>query len=102
MELQRGELISQGAEGKVYESSFVERPCIEKVRLSKRYRAPEIDVKLNKQRILQETRCIVKCLKAGILVPSIYFVDLKTNRIILEKIIGDTCKQYFYSQKEKG
>ena len=53
---QRGALISQGAEGKIYDSTFLSKPSIEKVRVTKRYRVPELDQKLNKQRILQECR----------------------------------------------
>jgi tRNA A-37 threonylcarbamoyl transferase component Bud32 len=51
-----GILIGQGAEGKVYRSTFIDRPCVEKVRQPKRYRVPELDTKLNKHRILQECR----------------------------------------------
>ena len=83
------ELISQGAEGKVYKTSFHDRLVIVKERVSKRYRAPElgnliilvliimtititiilmliIDRKLTRQRLLQEARCMVKCRKAGV------------------------------------
>lgn len=49
-------LVSQGAEGKVYYSQFYGRPSVEKVRISKRYRVKELDIKLNKHRILQESR----------------------------------------------
>lgn len=53
-------LISQGAEGKVYTTDFLSRPTIVKERLSKKYRTKELDFKINKQRMIQETRCMVK------------------------------------------
>jgi tRNA A-37 threonylcarbamoyl transferase component Bud32 len=53
-------LISQGAEGKVYTTDFLSRPTIVKERLSKKYRTRELDYKINKQRMTQETRCMVK------------------------------------------
>lgn len=99
---ERGALISQGAEGKVYESKFLSKPSVEKVRVSKRYRVPELDQKLNKQRILQECRCMVKCMKAGVLTPNIYHIDIASNRIIIEKIIGATAKDFFNSYKDTG
>jgi TP53 regulating kinase and related kinases len=60
---------STGAEGMIYESSYLGKPSIVKVRLSKRYRVPELDQRLNKQRLLQESRCMVRCRKVGILAP---------------------------------
>ena len=64
-----GELICQGAEGRVYGTEFFGRPAIIKQRLSKSYRVAELDKKINKQRLLQEARCIVKCRRAGVATP---------------------------------
>lgn len=63
------ELLAQGAEGKVFLTTFLGKPAVCKVRLVKRYRASELDEKLNRQRLLQEARCIAKCKRLGISVP---------------------------------
>lgn len=63
------DLISQGAEGKVYTAEYLGRASIIKVRVSKSYRVPELDAKLNKQRLLQEAKCMVRCRRAGVLTP---------------------------------
>ena len=63
------ELIFQGAEAKVYSCNLKNETVIIKERLSKRYRIPELDLRINKQRLLQESRCIEKCKKAGVSAP---------------------------------
>ena len=63
------ELICQGAEGCIYATSYLGKPAVIKQRLSKSYRVKELDTKINKQRILQEARCIVKCRRAGVMTP---------------------------------
>jgi TP53 regulating kinase-like protein len=62
-------LVCQGAEAKVYLSTYLSKPVIIKERLSKSYRVKELDTKINKQRLLQEARCIVKSRRAGVRTP---------------------------------
>ena len=62
-------LAFQGAEAKIYFCTYRGESAVVKERLSKRYRIPELDVKITKQRILQESRCMEKCKKAGIVAP---------------------------------
>ncbi len=62
-------LVCQGAESKIYSALYLDKPCIIKERLQKKYRVPELDNKINKQRLLQEARCLVKCRRAGIYAP---------------------------------
>jgi TP53 regulating kinase and related kinases len=68
-----------------------------KERVSKRYRHPDLDKKLNKQRLHQEARCMAKCLKTGIACPGIYLVDSKSFRIYMEHVVGVTVKQLIWS-----
>lgn len=63
-------LLCQGAEGRVYKSTFLGRPAICKERLSKRYRVSELDEKINRQRLLHEARCIAKCRRSGVPTPT--------------------------------
>jgi hypothetical protein len=64
-----GELICQGAEGKVFSTTYLGQPAVCKVRLQKRYRVSELDDRINRQRLLQEARCIAKCKRFGISAP---------------------------------
>lgn len=99
-------IISQGAEGKIYKTSIKlketvgssnkddtgyqiaedgeETPCIAKERFVKKYRVPELDAKITKTRILQETRNIDKIRKAGVNAPKVYILDQETRRIYME------------------
>jgi hypothetical protein len=86
------EMISQGAEGKVYRSQFMSRTVIIKERVSKGYRVPELDKKLNKQRILQESRCMARCRKAGVATPTLFLVDQAKYLLVMEEIEGRTLK----------
>lgn len=79
-------MISQGAEGKLYLSSFMGKKCIIKERFVKKYRLPELDKTLTKNRMLNESRNIARCSKAGINVPTIYFVDMLNRKIYMQCI----------------
>lgn len=68
-----------------------------KERVSKKYRHPDLDKKLNKQRLHQEARCMAKCLKAGIACPGIYLVNSNSFRIYMEHVVGVTVKQLMWS-----
>jgi TP53 regulating kinase-like protein len=90
------EFLFQGAEARVYTTSFMGTPAVLKERLSKSYRVQELDKKINKQRLLQEARCIVKCRRAGVACPGIYLVDLENFRLYMEKIDGRTVKDLLW------
>ena len=71
------DFLFQGAEGRVFTTTFGGMPAVVKERLVKSYRVVELDKKINKQRLLQEARCIVKCRRAGVLAPRyVYDADL--------------------------
>lgn len=72
-------------------------PAVLKERLSKSYRVKELDKRINKQRLLQEARCIVKCRRAGVAAPSIFLVDLENNRLYMERIAGKTYKDILWT-----
>ncbi|KAF1776596.1 Serine/threonine-protein kinase Bud32 [Phytophthora cactorum] len=88
------QLISQGAEAKVFETDFAGRACIVKERVKKSYRLPVLDKKLSHRRLVQEARCILKCRRAGVLTPVIFLVDEDNSRLYLEKIEGGSLKDY--------
>ena len=77
-------LLSQGAEGKIYIGEFLSKKCLVKERFIKKYRVEELDKKLTKERMLSESRNILRASKKGIKVPTIYFVDLTERKIYME------------------
>ena len=79
-------VLSQGAEGKIYLTKFLDKLCLVKERFIKEYRVKELDTKLTKARILNETRNISRASKNGINVPTIYFVNLIERKIYMEYI----------------
>ena len=102
MELSELELLSQGAEGKVYATEFLGRPAVIKERVSKQYRVAALDLKINKQRLLQEARCMVKCRRAGVRTPCIFMVDQRNYRLCMERVAGATLKLLLKKQLEES
>ncbi|XP_071957981.1 EKC/KEOPS complex subunit TP53RK-like [Antedon mediterranea] len=96
-------MINQGAEARVYEGEFGGRSVIVKERFSKKYRHPTLDEKLTKKRMTQEARAIMRCKKAGIATPAIYFVNYETNQIYMENIKDSlTVKEYIQALQREG
>ncbi|CAG8628534.1 578_t:CDS:2 [Paraglomus occultum] len=83
-------LVKQGAEARIYTTSFLTRTAIAKERFKKAYRHPTLDKKLTDRRLVQEARCLVKCRSIGIDAPAVYFVDLENRTIYMEYIEGKT------------
>lgn len=54
-------LIAQGAEARLYKCVYLGREAVMKERFSKKYRHPELDRRLTKERIRNEFRAITKC-----------------------------------------
>ncbi|KAM8757703.1 EKC/KEOPS complex subunit TP53RK [Acanthopagrus schlegelii] len=86
--LRRAKLLKQGAEARVYRADFLGKPTIVKERFPKRYRHPVLDEKLTHRRTVQEVRSILRCRRAGISTPVVYFVDYTSHCIFLEEIIS--------------
>jgi len=79
-------LLKQGAEARVYRTKFYKKKAIVKERFSKSYRHPSLDEKLTQRRTTQEVRSMLRCRKAGICTPSVYFVDYSTHCIFMEEV----------------
>jgi TP53 regulating kinase-like protein len=75
-------LIVQGAEAHVFKTSYLSPsiPAALKIRPSKKYRHPTLDTRLTKQRVLQESRVMVKLRReVGRVVPAVYALDWDGN-----------------------
>jgi TP53 regulating kinase-like protein len=95
-------LLSEGAEAKVWKSSYMSKASVIKERMRKSYRLSELDGKLNKTRLLQEARCVAKCNKLGIPVPDIYMVDTVNYKLYMEHIEGKTLKTTLMEDAEQN
>lgn len=81
-----GVVIKQGAEARLYKGTLFNKNVIIKQRFKKKYRHPSLDNKITHKRTLQEVRAILKCRKAGIKTPLVYFVNYINNTIYMEEI----------------
>ncbi|XP_029990291.1 EKC/KEOPS complex subunit TP53RK [Sphaeramia orbicularis] len=96
--LSGAELMKQGAEARLYRTRFLGKPTVVKQRFPKRYRHPVLDEKLTHRRTTQEVRSILRCRKAGISAPVVYFVDYASHCIFLEDIVSSsTVRDYIAS-----
>ncbi len=87
--------VKQGAEGRIYHTTFLGKPTIVKERFIKSYRVPALDKKLTQRRMSQEVRSIARCRKGGVRAPSIYHVDFNKRLIFMECITeGMTLRDY--------
>lgn len=80
-------VIAKGAEANLY----LENPKLVKHRIKKGYRITELDEHLRKSRTKREAKLLENA-KGVIPVPSIYEIDLRENKIVMEFINGITVK----------
>ncbi|NWV40348.1 PRPK protein, partial [Grantiella picta] len=96
-------LVQQGAEAHVYRGLFLGRAAVAKLRVPKRYRHPALEERLSRRRMAQEARSLLRCRRAGIPAPVVYFVDYVTNSIYLEDIVDSvTVQDHIYSVQKCG
>ncbi|XP_057447283.1 uncharacterized protein LOC130739077 [Lotus japonicus] len=88
-------LIKQGAEARVFESSFVGRRSVIKERFSKKYRHPILDSKLTLKRLNAEARCMTKARRLGVRTPVLYAVDPVLHTLTFEYVDGPSVKDVF-------
>ncbi|KAL7112934.1 hypothetical protein ACP275_04G032700 [Erythranthe tilingii] len=95
-------LIKQGAEARVFESTFVDRRSVVKERFSKKYRHPSLDSKLTLKRLNAEARCTSKARKLGVSTPVLYAVDPLLHTLTFEFVEGPTVKDVFLDFGSNG
>uniref|UniRef100_A0A8D8RDU0 non-specific serine/threonine protein kinase n=1 Tax=Cacopsylla melanoneura TaxID=428564 RepID=A0A8D8RDU0_9HEMI len=93
-EMDSSELLcfKQGAEGRLFKTNYLGKDVLVKERFSKKYRHPDLDKALTKERITSEIRGLMKCRTAGIRTPAVYAVNSARNQIVMELIDGKTVK----------
>ena len=95
VDLEKFVMIKQGAEARLYTGSFLGQEVVIKERFSKKYRHPELDTQLTRDRHKAEARSLLKCKQVGVRAPTMFLCDNNTNTIVMENIVtGDTAKLY--------
>lgn len=90
------QVLKQGAEARIYLVDFDGRKVIAKQRFKKSYRHQILDKKLTKERIVQESRQLMK-LKGIVSTPAVYLVDLEHTTIYMEYLDALSVKDYISS-----
>mmetsp|Transcript_18680 Transcript_18680/g.46418 ORF Transcript_18680/g.46418 Transcript_18680/m.46418 type:complete len:249 (-) Transcript_18680:101-847(-) len=85
-------MISQGAEARVFSVQFLQRQTVVKQRFAKTYRHPALDAKLTRSRLNMEARSIVRARKLGVVTPTLYYVDTQQSAIYMEYVAGRPLK----------
>lgn len=98
MNLSEFSLYKQGAEAKLYTGSFLGQQVIVKERFSKKYRHPDLDVKLTNDRHKAEARALVKCKQIGVLVPTLYLCDNQTHILVMQHMTDGVTARDFINQ----
>ncbi|XP_026728606.1 EKC/KEOPS complex subunit TP53RK [Trichoplusia ni] len=78
------QLLKQGAEARVYICKYLGKQTIIKERFQKKYRHPDLDIEIVKERIRNEARSILRCKYANIRTPALYLVDFERRKIYME------------------
>ncbi|MPC08647.1 TP53-regulating kinase [Portunus trituberculatus] len=66
------QLVTQGAEGRVYVGDWLNHSVIIKQRFSKKYRHVDLDTHITQERIKAEARALTRCRSLGIRTPAVY------------------------------
>jgi len=98
---QKLRLLSQGAEARVFTTTFLGKPCVVKQRFKKKYRHPVLDQKLTRSRLLAECRSLMKARILGVQAPTVLFVDKPSASIFMERVEGKSLKEVLKSIAER-
>lgn len=88
-------LYKRGAEADLYLDEWHDRKVIIKMRVPKSYRHPKLDLKLRTSRTIREAEILHEAKKASVPTPTIYFVDEKEAKLVIEYINGTRIKEHF-------
>jgi Kae1-associated kinase Bud32 len=90
---QRDTLIFLGAEAEVRHSTFLGVPSVQKRRVVKAYRHPELDARIRRERTRAESQLLAEARAAGVPVPRVLDVHLAEATLELEAIEGQTLRE---------
>ncbi len=90
-------LIHKGAEASLYYGSWFGKEAIFKKRIPKGYRIEQIDKIIRYNRTLNEAKALIRVKNYGVLVPSVYEIDIENSTIVMKYIKGEKLKEILYS-----
>uniref|UniRef100_A0A8C6R7N3 non-specific serine/threonine protein kinase n=1 Tax=Nannospalax galili TaxID=1026970 RepID=A0A8C6R7N3_NANGA len=90
------ELVKRGTEARVFRGRFQGRAAVVKYRFPKGYRHPALEPRLGRRRTVREARALLRCSRAGICAPAVFFVDYASNCLYMEEIerLSDCSRSY--------
>lgn len=94
------EWLYRGAEATLYPQSWNGFSVVVKTRNPKSYRNESLDKQIRLSRTRDEALILQRAQLAGVLVPSVLFVDALAGTIFLEQIKGMRLKEYFRKKKD--
>lgn len=83
----------------VYTESFLGEEVVVKERFKKEYRHPELDKKLVKKRIVQESRGMDKARQSGVNTPAVHLVDQEERVIKMQFLQNHEPAKHFIERK---
>ncbi|KAF8261434.1 hypothetical protein EI94DRAFT_1773422 [Lactarius quietus] len=78
----------------------IARPCTLDHRFSKQYRHASLDATLTRARVAGEARALVRCLRCGVSVPGLRFVDAASGALGIEWVDGKSVRSLLGSGDE--
>jgi len=87
------DLMSIGAEARIYRDEWRDREVVIKHRIPKGYRHKEIDDRLRQGRTRTEARLLALAREAGVRTPVVYDVDMSECTIVMELLQGRPLKE---------
>jgi len=92
MNLSEFQLLRQGAEARLHLGTYLGQKALVKERFSKKYRHPDLDFRLTKDRCKAEVRALIRCKQLGIRTPKLYHAD--HGCIVMEYLECPTARDY--------
>jgi len=81
-------LIKKGAEGDIFLTSWNNQKAVLKIRKKKDYRNSQLDSRIRRQRTIREAEIISEVKQFGISTPILYYVDIKSCKILMQYLDG--------------
>ena len=88
--------IKRGAEASLWKITLFGTPCVAKVTEPKLWRAKQLDERLRAERIQNEARTNLKCLRLGIPIAPIVYIDVPSSTFVMKELEGPTVKQLLF------
>ena len=86
-------LYKRGAEADLYLDKWYDKKVIIKMRVQKSYRHPKLDLKLRTSRTIREAEILHEAKGTSVSTPTIYFVNEKEAKLVIEYIEGVLLKE---------